>query len=104
MDKLLAMAITLEVKIPSIPVGVIKCCILGVNRKGTFSLHRWIGAAASNAIEETSASFLIIEPSVDLQGKTSLIYIRPVFKLRWKRPGVRLLKHAICDKNMLAAV
>lgn len=54
--------------------------------------------------DETSQFCLNRSVTSYLHGNTSLMYIRPVFKLRWKRPGVRLLKQATWDKNMLAAV
>jgi hypothetical protein len=48
------MAITLDVKMPSIPVGVMKCCMFGDNLNGTFSLHLCMGVTASNAKTEFS--------------------------------------------------
>lgn len=39
-DKLRAIAVTPDVSKPSIPAGVIKCCMFGVNLKGTGSVDR----------------------------------------------------------------
>ncbi len=42
--RLLAIAMTADVSNPSTPVGVIKCCMFGVNRKGTCSVQRCSGS------------------------------------------------------------
>lgn len=59
----------------SVPMGVTKCCKLGVKRKGTLSLEANIGVA-------------LLTP-----GKTSDMYIWPVVRETWKRAGCRLVMH-----------
>jgi hypothetical protein len=78
-------AVKTAVTVPSTPVLVMKCCMLGVSRKGTASVDVMIGLPD------------------EVAGRISVMYIPPVFRESWKRDGARPCRQHMYVRNMFAA-
>lgn len=98
-------AVSTAETIPSTPVRVIKCCMLGVSRNGTDSVDEMIGLLDEVAAG-TSAHALKYgcgRHREGLPGKISVMYMLPVFLESWKRVGDRPCRQHMYVRNMLAA-
>lgn len=81
-------AVKTAVTVPSTPVFVMKCCMLGVSRNGTASEDVMMGVPAAVAVRLAFGAWLKVETSC-APGKISDMYIPPVFRENWNRDGAR---------------
>jgi hypothetical protein len=87
----LAIAVVAEATTPSIPVRVMKSCMLGVSLNGTASLDMIIGIPTAKAGESDQPTIRPLNKASS-PGSISVMYIKPVFLLKWKRLGARFDK------------
>ena len=81
-------AVKTAVTVPSTPVFVMKCCILGVSRNGTASEDVMIGVPAAVAVRLAFGAWSKVE-TICAPGNISDMYIPPVFRENWNRDGAR---------------
>jgi hypothetical protein len=80
----------LQARIPSVKIGPMKCCMLGVKRNGTGSNEpKTVGLAV---VPAQIGKIFYGGNTVVIPGSRSLIVKSPVLLERWKRPGRRLMR------------
>jgi hypothetical protein len=99
-----AIAVIADVTMPSTPVRVMKCCMLGVRRNGTLSLELMRACPGAKPATVSLGPGLLWRWTMDSLGRISVMYIIPVLRLRWNRFGVRLLRQHTYVRKLIAAV